>query len=73
MKLVTAKGKEYVTMTKTEWEKLGKEFGLKVEAKKKGKKVNPWAVCTESVGREDKDKYEKCVLDVKKEHPIKKD
>jgi hypothetical protein len=27
---------------------------------------NPWAICTASVGREDKDKYEACVMDVKK-------
>lgn len=26
---------------------------------------NPWAVCTESVGREDKEKYERCVRKVK--------
>lgn len=44
---------------------------LLIEAKK-GKKVNPWAVCTSSVGREDKDKYERCVMDVKKKHGIKK-
>lgn len=38
------------------------------EAKKKNKKIykyNPWAVCTSSVGREDKKKYERCVMDVK--------
>ncbi len=29
-------------------------------------KNNPWAICTASVGRENKEKYEKCVLDVKK-------
>lgn len=27
---------------------------------------NPWAICTAQVGRSDKDKYEKCVLGVKK-------
>ena len=27
---------------------------------------NPWAICTSSVGREDKEKYEKCVKSVKK-------
>lgn len=42
---------------------------------KKGKKskfpksettpYNPWAVCTESVGREDKEKYERCVQHIK--------
>jgi hypothetical protein len=31
------------------------------------KQNNPWAICTKSVGREDKDKYEKCILDVKKD------
>lgn len=30
------------------------------------KKNNPWAICTASVGREDKAKYEACVMDVKK-------
>lgn len=37
------------------------------ESKKyKSYKVNPWAVCTDSVGREDKAKYERCVKKVKK-------
>lgn len=30
------------------------------------KKKNPWAICTAKVGREDKDKYESCVMGVKK-------
>lgn len=34
------------------------------EEKDKG---NPWAICTSSVGRDDKAKYERCVQDVKKE------
>lgn len=29
-------------------------------------KTNPWAVCTSKVGREDKNKYERCVMGVKK-------
>ena len=29
---------------------------------------NPWAICTASVGREDKDKYERCVKSVKKQN-----
>lgn len=29
-------------------------------------KNNPWAICTAQVGRSDKQKYEKCVLGVKK-------
>jgi len=33
-------------------------------------KNNPWAICTASVGREDKEKYESCVKDVKKEYGI---
>lgn len=31
------------------------------------KKSNPWAICTNSVGRDDKAKYERCVKKVKKE------
>lgn len=31
-------------------------------------KNNPWAICTAEVGREDKDKYERCVQRVKKQH-----
>jgi hypothetical protein len=27
--------------------------------------TNPWAVCTDKVGREDKDKYERCVHHIK--------
>lgn len=33
-------------------------------------KNNPWAICTSSVGREDKAKFESCVKDVKKEKGI---
>ena len=29
---------------------------------------NPWAVCTESVGREDEEKYESCVRQVKEQN-----
>jgi hypothetical protein len=36
------------------------------EGKKKKSKYNPYAICTSSVGRKDKKKYEKCVMDVKK-------
>ena len=28
-------------------------------------KNNPWAICTASVGRENKEEYEKCVMGVK--------
>lgn len=56
---------------------------LILEAKKKGKKVNPWAVCTASLGekigstersewsKNEKAKYERCVMDVKKKQNIK--
>lgn len=27
--------------------------------------TNPWAVCTDKVGRENKDKYERCVRHIK--------
>lgn len=43
---------------------------LQTVLEKKKKKANPWAVCTTSVGREDKDKYERCVMDVKKQQGI---
>lgn len=73
-KVVTqANGKRAITMTKSDWEKIGQEMKwIEVEAKK-GKPVNPWAICTKQVGREDKEKYERCVQDVKAKHPIKKD
>lgn len=33
-------------------------------------KNNPWAICTASVGRKDKEKYEACVRDVKKQKRV---
>lgn len=36
-------------------------------------KNNPWAICTASVGREDKEKYEACVRDVKKQKGVKEE
>lgn len=50
-------------------------FSASYKEAKKGKKkynVNPWAVCTKSVGRKDADKYERCVMDVKKQKKQKK-
>lgn len=38
--------------------------------KKKKYKYNPWAVCTSSVGRQDKKNYEQCVKDVKKQQEM---
>ena len=43
----------------------GMDEGEMFEGKKKSK-YNPWAICTASVGRKDKAKYERCVKDVKK-------
>ena len=40
--------------------------GMGISENKKKSKYNPWAICTSSVGREDKKKYERCVMDVKK-------
>ena len=34
------------------------------------KKPNPWAICTDKVGREDKKKYEDCIQGVKSQHNI---
>lgn len=45
-----------------------------VEAKKKDKPVNPWAVCHTTVDKKEApEKYEECVLGVKEKHPIRKD
>lgn len=38
----------------------------KDEPKAEEKENNPFAICTAAVGRDDKDKYERCVQDVKK-------
>lgn len=35
-------------------------------------KNNPWAICTASVGRENKSKYERCVLKVKRKDTKKR-
>lgn len=35
------------------------------------KKVNPWAVCHASTGPEKSEKFERCVMDVKKKHGVK--
>jgi len=53
--------------------KIYKTASYKKIAKKKDWDPNPWAVCTESVGREDEDKYERCVQDVKKKQKKKAD
>jgi hypothetical protein len=70
-----ANGKQSITLSKNDWEKIGAEMGwMEADAKKKGKKVNPWAVCHTTVDKDkDPEKYERCVMDVKAKHPIKKD
>lgn len=47
----------------------------KIEKKeeKTEEKVNPFAVCTASVGTKDKDKLESCIQDVKKKEEIKEE
>lgn len=35
------------------------------------KKSNPWAICTASVGRDNKEKYERCIMKVKKKTAYK--
>jgi hypothetical protein len=35
------------------------------------KENNPWAICSDSVGQEDKEKYERCVKSVKKQNRSK--
>lgn len=39
----------------------------------KSEKNNPWAICTASVGRGDKKKFERCVKKVKKQEKIDED
>ena len=51
----------------------GKEITIADEGKKiknKEYKYNPWAVCTKSVGRDDKKKFERCVKDVKHQNEM---
>ncbi len=63
---------EQSEMTDTEESSLDEMVMEELDAlHKKKKKVNPWAVCTSQVGREDKAKYERCVLKVKKKSGIK--
>jgi len=74
MKLIKQANKYQLTLTQEEWEKVGQENGwITQEAKKKGKAVNPWAVCHTTVDKKkNPEKFENCVLDVKKKHKIKK-
>jgi len=62
--------KQNIKLMKVDWQ-TGKVKEYEEELDEAAK-PNPWAICTKSVGREDKEKYESCVLNVKKEHGIKK-
>jgi hypothetical protein len=56
-----------VVLTNEEVEEMfGEEVREQVEAIEEEEKNNPWAICTASVGRENKEKYEKCVMSVKR-------
>lgn len=46
---------------------------IKVADEGRKKKPNPWAICTASVGRDNMKKYEKCVMDIKKQHKMDED
>jgi len=59
-------GKNVVVSTKGGKKSITPMEGEMKEGKKKSKKYNPWAICTSTVGREDKKKYERCVMDIKK-------
>lgn len=50
-------------------EETAKSF-VKAMTVSENEEVNPWAICTASVGREDKEKYESCVKKVKAENNI---
>ena len=45
-------------------------YSLVDEIIQENDKPNPWAICTDKVGREDKAKYESCVQGIKDEHNI---
>jgi len=64
-------------LAKAEGEEIDESLKLQEKKKKKKakikKKPNPWAICTAQVGREDKDKYESCVLSIKDKYGIKKE
>lgn len=65
-----ADGKQSITLTKNDWEKIGAEMGwVDVEAKKKKKwNPNPFAVCHTTVDKDkNPEKWERCVKKVKKQ------
>ena len=68
------KGRGYMnySLAKAEGEILEKKKSRSKKKKAKMKKKNnPWAICTSEVGRDNEDKYERCVKSVKKQSNIK--
>jgi hypothetical protein len=53
--------------------KVGDDDNVTIKVIDEAKKINPWAICTKSVGRDDKDKYESCVKSIKKKYHIKEE
>jgi len=47
-------------------------FEIVEEVLEEEKEKNLWAICTSSVGREDKEKYERCVKSIKKQNKEEK-
>jgi len=59
-------------LLKSDLERIDKAV-LKSKLSTLTKQDNPFAICTESVGRDDKAKYESCVMHLKEKFGIKKD
>lgn len=70
MKIVSSGKSKKLVMTRSEWEQIGLKFEeakKKKTKKSKDYKYNPWAVCQTTVGKkENPEKFERCVKDVKK-------
>ena len=65
-------GDQIMKITKARLKEIIKEELAALLAERSTEKENnPWAICTDSVGREDKKKYERCVQSVKKQNKSK--
>jgi len=59
MKIVKEAGKVVLKMSKVELDKMAK------------KEVNPWAICHSKIDKDkNPEKFERCVMDIKKKHNI---
>ena len=70
---VANQAKEIINAVKTELnsdEDTAKSFVKAMTVSENETENNPWAICSASVGRDDKEKYEACVIKVKKEYNI---